>query len=234
MPRDRDFISYRYVGHFWDPGHHCFGYRVMRIPSRAERFYHHHHLYYCYDGIYYRPYGPYYVVCRPPFETFLEWEVARAMELARVRFDYYYATNRVYNAVYQNNRYIDEQYEQIAKNNEIIAQQNAAIESKYNTSTGRLLATEAYSTAQNLGLVQSYANANADYYYQDGIFYLPENGKYKVIIPPAGAMVEYIPEDYEVVTLRDGNQYYKVDDTVYKVTIKGGVAYFEVMGQLYE
>jgi len=213
----------------------------MRIPSRAERFYHNHCLYYCYDGIYYRPYGPYYIVSRPPFETFLEWEVGRALELARVRFDYYYSQNRYYDAVYRNNQYIDEQYETIAKNNEIIAQQNAiiaqqnaAIESKYNTSTGRLLATDAYNQAQSLGLFQSYANANADYYYQDGIFYLPENGKYKVIIPPAGAMVEYIPEDYEVVTLRDGNQYYKVDDTVYKITIKSGVAYFEVMGQLYE
>jgi len=213
----------------------------MRIPSRAERFYHHNHLYYCFDGIYYRPYGSYYVVCRPPFEVFIDVAVARTLDLYRCRFDYYYAENRIYDAVYQNNRYIDEQYEIIAKNNEIIAQQNAiiakqnnAVESKYNTSTGRLLASEAFNSAQSNGLVQSYANANAEYYYQDGIFYLPENGKYKVIIPPAGAMVEYIPEDYEVVTLRDGNQYYKVDDTVYKITVKGGVAYFEVMGQLYE
>lgn len=238
-PREHDFISYKYIGHYYDPGHHCFGYRVMRIPSRAIRLHHHHHVYYCYNGVYYRPYGSYYVVCRPPLETILEWEIAKAMNLYRCKINYYYSEARRYDAVYQNNRYIDEQYEIMAKNNEIIAQQNAII-AKQNShlegfsSNGRLLATDAFNTAQSLGLVQSYANANAEYYYQDGIFYLPENGKYKVITPPAGALVEYIPDDYDVITLKDGNQYYQVDETVYKVTVKEGVAYFEVMGQLYK
>jgi hypothetical protein len=35
------------------------------------------------------------------------------------------------------------------------------------------------------------------------------------------------------VTLADGNEYYKVDDTVYKITISEGKPYFEVLGQLY-
>jgi len=211
----------------------------MRIPSRAFRITYHRHVYYCYNGIYYTPYGSYYRVCRPPFETILELEYARAMDMRRCNFGYYYAEPRVYDAVYRNNNYIDEQYAIIARNNELIAQQNALI-AKQNAlieatnSNGRLLATQAYQTAQNNGLYQSYANANADYYYQDGVFYLLTNGQYQVIVPPAGALVEYIPEDYDVITLRDGTPAYKVDETVYKVTVKEGIAYFEVMGQMYE
>ena len=44
--------------------------------------------------------------------------------------------------------------------------------------------------------------------------------------------VENLPEDYEMVTL-NGEEYYKVDDTVYRVTISEGKPYFEVLGQLY-
>ena len=58
------------------------------------------------------------------------------------------------------------------------------------------------------------------------------NGEYKVIVPPAGAMVDSLPEDYDIVVL-NGDEYYKVDDTVYKVTISEGKPYFEVLGQLY-
>jgi hypothetical protein len=58
------------------------------------------------------------------------------------------------------------------------------------------------------------------------------NGRYTVIIPPAGALVETLPEDYDIVVLADGNEYYKVDDTVYRVTIVEGKPYFEVLGQL--
>jgi hypothetical protein len=45
-------------------------------------------------------------------------------------------------------------------------------------------------------------------------------------------LVENLPEDYEMVTL-NGEEYYKVDDTVYRVTISEGKPYFEVLGQLY-
>lgn len=240
-PCEHDFVSYKYIGHYYDPGNHYFGYRVMRIPSRAYRITYHNHVYYCYNGIYYTPYGSYYRVCRPPFETVLEYEIGRALNMYRCKFGYYYSQQRVYDAVYRNNKYIDEQYEIIARNNELIAQQNAMI-AKQNAlieygaaanSNGKLLASQAYQSAQTNGLYQSYANANADYYYQDGVFYLMNNGKYQVIVPPAGALVEYIPEDYTVITLRDGTPAYRVDDTVYKVTVKEGIAYFEVMGQMY-
>ena len=56
-------------------------------------------------------------------------------------------------------------------------------------------------------------------------------GEYQVIVPPAGALVETLPEDYDMVTL-NGDEYYKVDDTVYKVTITDGKPYFEVLGQM--
>lgn len=248
-PRDHEFISYKHINHYYGPGNHCFGYRVRRIPSRALRMHYHNRIYYCYEGVYYSPFGSYYVVCRPPFETFLDYEIGRALNMYRCTFNYYYTRARVYDAVYQNNRYIDDQYETIARNNETIARQNELIAQQNVTlakgnaaisaqnaqiAQGRLLASEAYDYAQGNGLVQSYANANAEYYYQDGVFYIIEDGKYKVIIPPAGALVEYIPEDYDAITLRDGTQGYKVDETVYKVTVKEGTAYFEVMGQMYQ
>ncbi len=241
-PREHEFVSYKHICHYYAPGSHYFGYKVLRIPSRAYRITWYRHVYYCYNGIYYAPYGSYYVVCRPPFETVLEYELAKALDMRRCHFGYYYSQPRVYDAVYRNNKYIDEQYETIARNNEIIArqneliaQQNALIESNRSYGAdGRLLASEAYKSAQTNGLFQSYANAEADYFYQDGVFYLLENGQYKVIVPPAGALVEYIPEDYDVITLKDGTPAYKVDDTVYKVTVSEGIAYFEVMGQLYD
>ena len=46
-----------------------------------------------------------------------------------------------------------------------------------------------------------------------------------------GALVQELPDDYETITL-DGEEYYKVDDTVYKLTIIDGSPYFEVLGQL--
>jgi hypothetical protein len=93
-------------------------------------------------------------------------------------------------------------------------------------------ASAASANADKLGLVQSYADASSEYFYQDGIFYSKAaDGEYKVIVPPAGALVDSLPDDYEMVTL-DGNEYYKVDDTVYKVVLNDGKPYFEVMGQL--
>ncbi len=85
-----------------------------------------------------------------------------------------------------------------------------------------------------LGLVQSYVAPGTTYYYQDGVFYsMGVNGQYSVIIPPAGALVDTLPEDCQMVILSDGNEYYRVDDTIYKVTVYEGKPYFEVVGQLY-
>ncbi|MBP5721118.1 MAG: hypothetical protein J6W82_08660, partial [Bacteroidales bacterium] len=84
-----------------------------------------------------------------------------------------------------------------------------------------------------LGLVQSFASNGQDYYYDDGVFFMADpKGQYKVIVPPAGALIKALPEDYEVVTLADGKEYYQVDDTIYRMTVSDGVPYFEVLGQI--
>ena len=86
--------------------------------------------------------------------------------------------------------------------------------------------------ASQLGLVQSYADSTTTYYYQDGVFYtIASDGSYYVIVPPAGALVEELPYDYETVYI-NGNQYFKVDNTLYQYTILDGRPYFEVLGQL--
>ena len=94
-------------------------------------------------------------------------------------------------------------------------------------------ANDAYTLANRLGLVQSYAYADQPYYYQDGVFYIVNSkGQYEVIVPPAGALVEELPDDYDTITL-DGVSYYKVDDTVYRTTLVEGKPYLEVLGQMY-
>ncbi len=150
------------------------------------------------------------------------------MTWAAVRLSYYNTVVNTYSQINENNQYIAEQNAIIAQNNATIAAQNAQI------AAGQQLAQAAYSLATQLGLIQSYAAAGSDYYYQDGVFYMMDaNGEYKVIVPPAGALVETLPEDYDLVTLADGNEYYKVDDTIYKISIVDGKPYFEVLGQLY-
>ena len=90
----------------------------------------------------------------------------------------------------------------------------------------------AYALANGLGLAQTYADSGSSYFYQDGVFYVQgADGQYYVIVPPAGALVESLPEDYETVIL-DGNQYYKVDNTIYRMVINDGKPYFEVVGQI--
>lgn len=225
-PRDRGFMEYNHPSHFW--GHnHCFGHRVRVIPSHARRHIHFGVTYYCYNDIWYRPYAGYYVVCRPPFGTVLAAEIIADMAWSAVRLSYYYTVANTYSKINENNRYIAEQNAIIAQNNATIAAQNQAI------AMNQQLASEAYKLANELGLVQSYAAAGSEYFYQDGVFYAKDaNGEYKVIVPPAGAMVDSLPEDYDIVVL-NGDEYYKVDDTVYKVTISEGKPYFEVLGQLY-
>ena len=92
---------------------------------------------------------------------------------------------------------------------------------------------DALSQINEPGLTQNYASRDTDYFYHDGVFYSKNAwGEYRVITPPAGALVESLPEDFDVVTLRDGNEYYKVDDTIYKLVISEGRPYFEVVGQI--
>ena len=226
-PRDRDFMHYSKPSYYWTAHNHCYGYRVRMLPSYAHRHVYHGLTYYCYNDIWYRPYGGYYVVCRPPFGTVLAASIISDMAWAAINFSYYNTVAQTYSQINENYEYIAEQNAIIAQNNAIIAAQNEMIVA------GQQQASEASALAIQLGLVQSYAAAGSTYYYQDGVFYtMDANGQYTVIVPPAGALVETLPEDYDIVVLADGNEYYKVDDTIYRVTIVEGKPYFEVLGQL--
>lgn len=225
-PSHRDFIAYDRPSHFWTPHYHYFGHRVRVLPARARLFRHHGIAYYCYNDIWYRPFGGYYVICRPPFGTVLAANLIADMAWTAVRFSYYNTAVRTYRQINKNNEYIAEQNAIIAQNNAIIAQQNKTI------AMNQEVAAATMTIADELGLIQSYAAAGTDYFYQDGVFYVKgTDGEYKVIVPPAGALVDSLPEDYEMVTLA-GDEYYKVDDTVYKVTLNDGKPYFEVLGQM--
>ncbi len=225
-PRERDFLTYDRPSHFWGHEPHCYGYRVHSLPPRYRRATYWGIDYCIYDGIYYRPYGDIFVVCRPPFGVCIERAISDLV-FTTVRFAYYNNTYRMYRAIDSNNRIIEEQNRIIAQNNATIAAQNSAF--ALNSSR----ADNAYSVADRLGLVQSYAYANQPYYYQDGVFYIVNsNGQYEVIVPPAGALVEELPDDYDTITL-DGTDFYKVDDTVYRLTLVEGRPYLEVLGQMY-
>lgn len=225
-PRERDFTEYDRPCHFWGHDPHFYGYRVHTLPPRYRRVTAWGIDYYLYDGIYYRPYGDIFVVSRPPIGVCIERAVTDLVFTA-VRFAYYNSTYRMYRAVDSNNRIIEEQNRIIAQNNATIAAQNSAF------ALNSTRANSAYSLADKLGLVQSYAYANQTYYCQDGVFYIVNsNGQYEVIVPPSGALVEELPDDYDTITI-DGTDLYKVDDTVYRLTLVEGRPYLEVLGQMY-
>ena len=58
------------------------------------------------------------------------------------------------------------------------------------------------------------------------------NGRFEVIVPPAGALVDELPDDYDIIVL-NGVEYYKVDDTVYRLVLIDGIPCLEVLGQMY-
>ena len=225
-PRQREPMHWDRPGYFWGDHPHYYGYRVHSLPPHWRRISHWGIDYYYYNGIYYRPFGGVYVVCRPPFGTPLEAAIDRAI-LRSIRFAYYYDTYRTYETVFDN-------YNIIARQNLIIAQQNARIianNANYAINSNRALT--AYELANKLGLVQSYAYANSEYFYQDGVFYtISASGVYSTIIPPAGALVTSLPDDYEVIVM-GGIEYYLVDNTVYRTTVFEGEPYLEVLGQMY-
>ncbi len=227
-PRDRDFMRWDRPSYFWSHHDHCYGHRVRVLPSHVHRHVYFGVTYYCYNDIWYRPYGGYYVVCRPPYGISLAADIIADMAWTAVRLSYYNTVVNTYSQINENNAYIAEQNAIIAQNNATIAAQNAAI------AQNQELAQASYNLANDLGLIQSYAAVSSEYFYQDGVFYAKDaSGQYKTIIPPAGALVETLPEDYDMVTLKDGKEYYKVDDTVFKVTLAEGKPYFEVLGQMY-
>ena len=225
-PRERDFIPYGRPGGFYHDRPHYYGYRIDYLPPSFTRIRHWGIDYYLYNGVYYRPYGGGYVVCRPPIGTVIDRVVDAAIFHA-VRFSYYCNSYYTYNTVFDNYRTIAEQNRIIAQNNARIAAQN----SRYVLNANR--AATAYELANRLGLVQSFAYANSPYYYQDGVFYIADSyGRYSVIVPPAGALVSSLPDDYEIIVM-DGVEYYLVDNTVYRTTLFDGQPFLEVLGQMY-
>ena len=226
-PRERDFLPYDRPGHFYAHGHHhCFGFRVEVLPPRYEVRRYFGVDYYFYNNVYYRPYHGHYIVCRPPFGVTVRASLAD-IAFATVNFAYYSNVYRAYRAIDANNRYIDQQNRIIAQNNATIMAQNREIAMNPNA------ATSSYEIANRLGLVQSYAYADKNYYYDDGVFYIINDyGEYQVIVPPAGALVQKLPEDYDTLVLNN-NQYYRVDDTVYRLTLVQGTPFLEVLGQMY-
>ena len=224
-PRDRGWMAYDRPGRFWYDTPHYYGYRVNYLPTGYRRVRILGIDFYVYDNIYYRRYGSNYVICRPPHGTWIEHAIDRAI-LRDVTFAYYYNSYRAYNAIDRNLRTIAEQNRIIAENNARIAAQNRSL--AWNNDR----ALSAYELANRLGLVQSYAYASYEYFYQDGVFYIYEGGRYQVIIPPAGALVGSLPDDYDVIVM-SGIEYYKVDDTVYRTTLFDGIPYLEVLGQMY-
>jgi len=225
-PRERDFIPYSTPGHFYGPDPHYFGFRIQTLPPRYKKVRYYGIDYYMYNDIYYRPYAGHYVICRPPVGVLIA-NAIKDVVFAPVRFSYYHSVYRTYSGWDSYSMYIDQQNRIIAENNALIARQNAML--AMNTSS----AQSSYEIASRLGLAQSYAYANQQYYYDDGVFYIINaNGRYEVIVPPAGALVEELPEDFDTLTL-GGTEYYRVDDTVYRVVMVSGHPYLEVLGQMY-
>lgn len=205
-------------------GHHHYGHYVPALPPRYELHRYWGRDYYYYDNIWYRYHSGRYWVCRPPF-GYVFTPLADAVYTA-CRFAYYFDTLNYYNTVSDNARTIQEQNSTIAANNALIAQQNETI------AMNSAMAKASGTLANSLGLVQSYADAGTEYFYNDGVFYVKgADGQYKVIVPPAGALVESLPDDYETIELQ-GQTYYKVDDTVYRMVVSDGKALFEVLGQI--
>ena len=225
-PRQRDPLAWDRPGHFYGDAPHYYGYRIHSIPPSWRRISHWGIDYYYHNGIYYRPYGGSYVICRPPFGTPLERAIDRAV-LRAIRFAYYYDTYRTYDSVF-------DYYNVIARQNLIIAQQNARIIARHsNYAINSNKALSAYELANRMGLVQSYAYANSEYFYQDGVFYtVSPSGVFTTIVPPAGALVTSLPDDYEVIVM-NGIEYYLVDNTVFRTTVFEGEPYLEVLGQMY-
>lgn len=224
-PRERSFIRHDIPRGFFFDGPHYYGYRIHSLPPRYTRVRILGIEYIYYNDVYYRPYGTTWIICRPPHGTIISRSINRAI-LTGVTFAYY-------NNVYRTFRTIDDNYATIAEQNRIIAENNARIAAQNSAMvTNSTRATSAYEIANRLGLAQSYAYADSEYYYQDGVFYILRNGQYTVIVPPAGALVTSLPDDYDTVVM-DGQEYYRVDNTVYRTTLVEGTPYLEVLGQMY-
>lgn len=246
-PHSRSIIPHDRPGSFYGRDHHYYGYRVSYLPRYERRRYWGRDFYY-YNNIWYRHRLGYYYVCRPPYGVLFDIALYN-LELDVLNFAWYTHSYHAYTVVNSNYSTINEQNRIIAQNNATIAAQNAAIAQNNATlaaqqaqaATEQLAqeqqyaqkAEESYLLAAKLGLVQSYADAGVEYYYDDGVFFTVDGAKqYRTIVPPAGALIKALPDDYEMVTLADGQKYYRVDDTIFRMVVSDGVPYFEVIGQV--
>ncbi len=182
-------------------GDHYFGYRLNTLPRGYATMRVGGLDYYYYDGIYYRPYRT---------GGYYVVRPPRGTAIASTLFNVA-LTAIVINTI---------------RNEVERAQRAAALAQVYSTAnTGYVLRnTDDY--------VTNVANQlNQEYYYQDGVFYILQNGQYYVIEAPIGALVTQIPNDYDEIEL-DGRTYYIVENTLYKTTVIDGALYFEVVSNL--
>ena len=218
-------ISHNRPSRFFDPGRHYFGYPVAKLPVNCHRKVFYGVPYYFCDGIYYRLIDGRYYVSRPPYGVSFNYALSN-LRHSLCAFAYYADTYRAYSTINRNARIIMKQNEQIARNNAILSRSNAAM----NLNSSRALSS--YRLADRLGLVQSYADASVNYYYDDGVFFvMTAQGEYVTIVPPAGAIVADLPDDYDIIEM-DSEEYYLVDYTVYRIVVVEGRPYFEVLGQI--
>lgn len=211
---------------FYGKDPHYFGYRVPQPPARRmKRYTYFGRDYYFYNNVFYRLVSGHYYVCRPYYGYVVD-AVLSDVYFSTVRFAYYHNAYRQY-------KVIDKNWDIIQRQNRTIAQNNAKLARQYkNLALNASRALDAAEIADALGLIQSYASVSDNYYYEDGIFYSRRsNGRYEVIVPPAGALVEELPDDYEIIVFA-GVEYYRVDDTVYRLTLVDGVPLLEVLGQM--
>lgn len=175
--------------------------------------------YYILDDVFYRYADGNYYVTRPPFGVAFR---PSRFAAATCSFAFYFAAYRSYREYNDFARYVTER-------NSLVASANSRLRF---SSDNAQRAYESYLLAERLGLVQSYADAAADYYYEDGVFFVrTSGGDYATVVPPAGAVVRELPDDYRTVVL-DGAEYYAVDYTVYRAVALDGELYFEVLGQM--
>lgn len=192
---------------------------MKRLPPRYSRRDFFGVPYFIVDDVFYRCLDGNYYVTRPPFGVAFR---PSRFAASACSFAFYFAAYRSYREYNDFARYVTER-------NSLVASANSRLRF---SSDNAQRAYESYLLADRLGLVQSYADASADYYYEDGVFFVrTSGGDYATVVPPAGAVVRELPDDYRTVVL-DGVEYYAVDYTVYRAVALDGELYFEVLGQM--
>ncbi|MCI2083110.1 MAG: hypothetical protein LKK19_04890 [Bacteroidales bacterium] len=178
--------SYRY-------GDHYFGFSLHRLPNGYKRKLFGDIWYYYHGGVFYRSYGSYYYVCRPPAGIAFS-SSAVTSNLTAVPVDYYYSE--------------DERLDYamgVAKDYEIY-------DPSYSAPPVSVMSGSIASDSDGI-----------QYYCDDGVFYVYSHGRYLVVKPPIGALVTSIPNDYYVISLSGGTFYKIDDTLYQDVVIDGSI-----------